>query len=163
MDAREAIKLNLNLAEFIALGYLEDLSEDELFHRPADGANHIIWQVGHLVTEEHEALEKLFPGTMPALPLGLVERYHKAQAAVDDRSAFDSIDVLMAAYRNVRAKTLELLAGQSDRDLDRITPESMRSYAPTVGAAFSMLGTHWVMHAGQWAVIRRQCGRPPLY
>lgn len=163
MDAREAIKLNLSLSEFISLGYLQDLGEDELFHRPAAGANHIIWQVGHLVTEEYDMLDTLFPGSMPHLPAGFAARYGKDKASIDERNSFDTLDVLLATYREVRAKTLELLDAQRDDDLDRRTPDRMQSYAPTIGAAFSMLGTHWVMHAGQWAVIRRQCGRPPLY
>jgi hypothetical protein len=28
---------------------------------------------------------------------------------------------------------------------------------------FSMQGSHWMMHAGQWAVLRRKLGRPPLF
>jgi hypothetical protein len=32
-----------------------------------------------------------------------------------------------------------------------------------VGALFSVEGSHWLMHAGQWAVIRRQLGRKPLF
>ena len=27
----------------------------------------------------------------------------------------------------------------------------------------ALAGTHWLMHAGQWAVVRRQLGRPPLF
>ena len=38
-----------------------------------------------------------------------------------------------------------------------------RSRAPSVGAAFSMQGGHWLMHAGQWAVVRRQLGREPIF
>ena len=42
-------------------------------------------------------------------------------------------------------------------------PEPMRAYIPDWGTAFVMQDSHWVMHAGQWAVIRRQLGRPPLF
>ena len=37
------------------------------------------------------------------------------------------------------------------------------SPTPTVASLFSLAGTHWVMHAGQWAIVRRQLGRPPLF
>jgi hypothetical protein len=32
-----------------------------------------------------------------------------------------------------------------------------------VAGIFLMQGTHWTMHAGQWAVIRRKLGRAPLF
>lgn len=163
MDAREAIKINLGLSEFISLGYLGDLSDQEFLHRPAPGANHITWQIGHLVSSEHQMMNQVFPGEMPALPEGFVGRYTKETVASDNASDFDSRETLIDSYRQQRGATLELLDRQSPEELDRATPESMQSYAPTVGAAFSMQGTHWVMHAGQWAVIRRQLGRPPLF
>ena len=58
---------------------------------------------------------------------------------------------------------LAALAGFSDDDLDAPSPEPVNSYAPTAGAAFAMLGSHWMMHSGQWVVVRRQLGRPPLF
>ena len=48
-------------------------------------------------------------------------------------------------------------------DFDKAAPESMKDYAPTVGDAFLILGSHWLMHAGQWAVLRRKLGKPPLF
>jgi hypothetical protein len=34
------------MGKFISVGYLEDLTDQELLHRPAKGANHINWQLG---------------------------------------------------------------------------------------------------------------------
>ena len=47
MQAKDAIKINIEMGQFISLGYLEDLTDQELLHRPAPGANHINWQLGH--------------------------------------------------------------------------------------------------------------------
>ncbi|MEX0819769.1 MAG: DinB family protein, partial [Pirellulaceae bacterium] len=66
-------------------------------------------------------------------------------------------------YQEQRAGTLAALAKLSDEDLDKPSPEAIQSYAPNVAAAFSMQGSHWLMHAGQWAVVRRQLGKPPLF
>jgi uncharacterized protein (DUF1330 family) len=52
-----------------------------------------------------------------------------------------------------------VLAGLSEEQLAGSAPESMQAYAPTVAAAFSMLGSHWLMHAGQWVIVRRELGR----
>jgi uncharacterized damage-inducible protein DinB len=163
MNARQAIEINLNLSEYIALGYLKDLTPPDLLHRPAANANHILWQLGHLIRSEHQIMEQVFPGSMPSLPEGFSDRYSSATADSDQPAAFDSLDVLLALFREQRQGTLSKLHEVTDDQLDQATPESIRSYAPTVAAAFSMQGTHWVMHAGQWAVIRRQLGLPPLY
>lgn len=163
MDARGAIRCGLEMAEFISLGYLEDLSESDLFHRPASGANHINWQVGHLIVSEHDIIEGCLPGSSPALPTGFAERYGKLTASSDERSQFCSKGDLIAAYRAQRVATLAALDKLSDVDLDTVSPEPIGSYAPTWGAAISMQGSHWLMHAGQWAVIRRQLGRAPLF
>jgi hypothetical protein len=39
----------------------------------------------------------------------------------------------------------------------------MRAYAPTVGAALTMLGAHPMMHAGQFVTVRRKLGKPILF
>lgn len=153
----------MDTAEMIAMAYLDDLTDEELLVRPAEGANHILWQLGHLVASEHQMLSQLSDPPRPPLPEGFADRYHRDQAAVDDPAAFDSREQLMQLYREQRDATLAQLDQLSDEQLDEATPEEMQGYAPTVGAALAMQGTHWTMHSGQWAVIRRQLGRPPVF
>ena len=42
-------------------------------------------------------------------------------------------------------------------------PEKFRSYCPTVASVLMMSPAHWLMHVGQWSVIRRKLGKPPLF
>ena len=160
MDSRQAVQLNLDMAAYVGSAYLQDLTDADLLHRPCEGGNHIAWQLGHLIVSEHNLMEIVCPGTMPPLPTGFAERYAKETAASDNAAQFDSKEALLKAYETQRAATLKNLAKQSDSDLDRATGVD---YAPTVGSMFSMMGSHWMMHGGQWAVIRRQLGRPPLF
>ena len=102
-------------------------------------------------------------GAMPALPAGFAEKYSKDTAAVDDPAAFDSKAELVKLFEQQRAAALAALAKLSADDLEKPAPEKMQSYAPNFGSAFSMLGIHWTMHTGQWAVIRRQLGRAPMF
>ena len=163
MNARDAIKGSIATAQMISLGYLEDLTDAEMMHRPHPESNHIKWQVGHLITSERMMVDGITPGSMPPLPDGFAERYTKETATSDDAQAFDSKEELLRVFNQQRAATLATLDKLSDEDLDKAAPESMREYAANVGAVFNMQGAHWLMHAGQWAVIRRQLGRPPLY
>ncbi len=160
MNARDAIKLNIESAQMVSMAYLEDLSDKELFHRPCPGANHINWQVGHLLVAEHGMIEKVAPGSMPPLPAGFAERYTKETASSDKPEAFSNKADLLSVAVEQRKGTLAALAKTSDADLDK--PTGM-DYAPNLAAVFSLQGGHWLMHAGQWAVIRRQLGRPPLF
>ncbi len=69
-------------------------------------------------------------------------------------------DQLLAVFKEQRAATLAALAKQSDSDLDKSTGVD---YAPTVGSMFSMQGSHWLMHGGQWVIVRRKVGKPALF
>ncbi len=163
MNAAEAIRLAIDSGKMISMAYLGDLTDEELLHRPDPGCNHIAWQIGHLIASEHQMIEGVAPGAMPELPEGFAEKYSKETASIDDASAFHSKQELLELFETIRSATLAALEKVSDEDLDKPSPESMQGYAPTVGAAFDFQGGHWLMHAGQWAVVRRQLGRDPLF
>lgn len=163
MDARTAIRINIDCSKFICAGYLADLSDADLMRRPAPGCNHINWQLGHLITAENRMIEAVVPGAMPALPAGFAERYTKETAASDDPQAFCTKEELMTEMERQRGATLTALARVSDQRLAEPSPEQLRSYAPTVADVFSLQGSHWTMHSGQWVVVRRQLGKPPLF
>ncbi|MDG1875260.1 MAG: DinB family protein [Mariniblastus sp.] len=163
MDTKTAIRITLETANMISTSYLGDLSNEEMMHRPTLGCNHIKWQMGHLIASETSMINSCMPGVMPELPDGFEAKYSKETATSDDAAAFDSKETLMQLYEKQRAGTLAALESIPVEDLNKESPESIRSYAPTIGTAFLMQETHWMMHAGQWAVIRRQLGRDPLF
>ncbi|HMC12653.1 MAG TPA: DinB family protein, partial [Pirellulaceae bacterium] len=160
MNAKDAIKISIDMGQKITLDYLKDLTDKELLHRPAKGANHINWQLGHLIESENQMGNMAVPGSMPPLPAGFAEKYTKDTATSDDASKFLKKDELLKLFEEQRVATRKALDKSSEADLDKPTGQS---WAPTVASLFSMAGTHWVMHAGQWAVVRRQLGRPPLF
>ncbi|MCA9269395.1 MAG: DinB family protein [Planctomycetales bacterium] len=151
------------MGRFITTTYLEDLTDDEMMQRPCAGCNHIKWQLGHLIMSERGMMEFVSPGASPALPEGFAERYAKETASSDDAQQFDSKAALLAAFDAQRAATLAILEQQSADDLDKPGPEAFRAFAPTVASLFELQGSHYLMHAGQWAVVRRQLGRPPIF
>jgi hypothetical protein len=159
-ESTASIKLGIDAGERISMMYLKDLTDAEMMHRPCAGGNHINWQVGHLLNAEHGLINKICPGAMPPLPADFSKRYSKEQAGCDDPQQFCKKDELLAVFREQRAATLAALEKQSD---DAFDAPSGIEFVPTVGAVFSLQGSHWIMHAGQWVVIRRQLGRKPLF
>lgn len=163
MNTKEALRLGLAWADMIAKSYLEDLTDSELLVRPIPGANHIAWQLGHLIKSENDMINEICPGTMPALPAGFSEKYTSDTATLDSSGGFHAKSVYLEAYAAQRAGTLAALDKMSDKDFDKPVPERFSSYTKNIGDLFAMQGAHWLMHAGQWAVIRRKLGRKPIF
>jgi hypothetical protein len=159
MNAKDAIKSALGTADFVLNEYVKDLSDAELLLRPVEGMNHIAWQLGHLVCSEQQMISAL-GHAMPELPAGFAERHGTEQAASDDRARFASKDKYLGLLASMHRGTLQALDATPEADLDKPGPESMRSYAPTVGAVFNMIGPHILMHAGQFVAVRRKLGKP---
>jgi uncharacterized damage-inducible protein DinB len=163
MNSQQAIQLGIDVGNMVSMAYLDDLTDADLLRRPHPDCNHINWQVGHLIASENMIINDVCPGSMPALPDGFAAKYTKETAKSDDAAQFCNKQELLRLHQQQRAATLAALTKLSDAQLDAPSPESMQSYAPTVAAAFSLQGSHWLMHAGQWAVVRRQLGKPPLF
>lgn len=157
MDAATAIKISLDTAEMIGMAYLQDLSDAELMKRPHPSCNHLNWQVGHLIVAENQMISGIAADKMPALPEGFAAKYSKETANSDDASDFASKDELFDAYKTQRAATVQVLESLSAEDLDKPTGVD---YAPTVGSMLAMQANHWLMHCGQWVVVRRETGKP---
>lgn len=160
MSPQEAIRATIDGCQMIVDMYLDDLTEAESLHRPAPGANHIRWQLGHLIDNERKFNELLSPGVAPALPAGFSDRYSPETAQIDDGTQFDTLATLRELARQQRAATLQILR---DFPAEKLGEASGIEYAPRWVDILVIQGTHWLMHAGQWAVIRRQLGRPPLF
>lgn len=163
MDARTAIKTCIDMGKMITDAYLSDLTDADLLKRPCPGINHIAWQLGHLISSEHAMVQAVAPGKMPPLPAGFNERHAKEAAQSDNPDDFLKKDDYIRIMNEQREGTLKALAEASDADLDLPVPAPFNSFLANAGALFSMQGSHWIMHHGQWAVIRRILGRPPLF
>ena len=161
MTPKDVIKSTIDMSHMVLTTYLGDLADEDLMNRPVPQANHIAWQLGHLITSEHKMLSDAGI-KMPDLPDGFAESYTKETSSSDDPSKFHKKAQYMEWMEQQRAATLATLSSTPEADLDKATPDSMKEYAPTVGAAFNMIGIHEMMHAGQFVAVRRKLGKPVL-
>jgi hypothetical protein len=159
MNAKEAIRIPMNTADFMIDSYLSDITPQEMMVRPAPGANHLAWQLGHLISAETRLVEAAVPGSMPPLPDRFAERHTKDTAASDNPSDFLSKDEYLALAKSVRAATLKVLDSQTEADLDKPVAGRLPPWIKRAGDCFATAGGHWVLHAGQWVVLRRHLGR----
>ena len=159
----ETIKASFAVPTMISEAYLGDLTDEELFVRPVEGANHIAWQLGHLIASENHMINQVRPDSMPPLPDGFAEKHSKETSAVDDPAKFQSKEEYLTLMQEQRAGTIAVLDSMSEDDLNSPSPEALQRLGSNLAGIFIMQGVHWTMHAGQWAVIRRKLGRPPLF
>lgn len=162
MNTKEAIQASMDISMFVLNTYLSDLSNEDLMRRPSDGSNHLAWQLGHLISSEVYLLKSICPDQEVSLPEGFAEKHAKDTVGVDDPAAFCSKDEYLQVFQQVRSATIEALGSLPESRLDDPSPEQFRQHFPTVGQMFTLIGTHPLMHAGQFAVVRRQLGKPVL-
>ncbi len=161
--AQDAIKTSLGFAREVTTMILNDLTDDELMIRPVPGANHIAWQLGHLISSEHRMLSAMAGTDMPALPDGFADRHNADASKSDDRSKFETKEKYLDLYETVRAATLVALDRVTTEQLDQPAPEFIRAFSPTVGHMLGLQAAHELMHVGQYSVVRRKLGKPPAF
>ena len=103
------------------------------------------------------------PDSMPALPAGFAEKPSTEAASSDDQGAFCTKDEYLAAMQEQRAGTLALLEKLSDEELEKPAPEDIQKIGATVGAVIAAQSAHWMMHAGQWVIVRRQLDKEAIF
>jgi hypothetical protein len=162
MTAKDLLRQIIERAHAITRSYVEDLTDAQLLVRSVPGSNHIAWQLGHMIGGVRRMLTAL-GHEAPALPEGFAAAYTRETADSDDPAKFLAKSQYLALLDQMKAASLSAVDATQENQLDAPGPEPMRQYAPTVGVVLMLLGTHLLMHAGQFVPIRRKLGKPPLH
>jgi hypothetical protein len=149
-------------ADFLKMT-LADFSDADMLARPAPGANHAAWQLGHLIVGEASMVNMVKPGAAPELPAGFADKFKKETATKDNPADFPSKAELLGQFEKVRAATVAWTKGLTEADLAQPCPEKLQRFAPTVGHLVAMTPIHVGMHVGQFQVTRRKLGKPVLF
>ena len=109
MDSKQVIQDVVATAERICQNYLADLSDADLLVRPVPGANHIAWQLGHLICSEYRIANVITANKMPPLPAGFMEKYTKDTAKLDEAAAFHVKDEYLRLHKEQQKAFFNLL------------------------------------------------------
>ncbi len=132
MNGSKVIETALGSTQHLVNMYLGDLSDADLLVRPAPGANHIAWQLGH-VTVSETRIARQAPGiSYPSLPAGFEEQHAQGMATKESTQGFLGKQQYVDLFNKVREATKAAAAKLSDADLDRPTEGQMASFAPTL-------------------------------
>jgi uncharacterized damage-inducible protein DinB len=163
MNVKDALRNNLLLTRNLLTQALSDLSDADLLVRPVPGANHIAWQLGHVVNSERGMISKNVPNqAYPELPAGFAERHNKESATSQDTKGWGTKAEYLALFNKVRDTTIAALDRIPETDLDKPVEGPAARMAPTVGALFALASNHALMHTGQFSVVRRKLTKPIL-
>jgi uncharacterized damage-inducible protein DinB len=164
MTGKDALKACLLSTQQMVGMYLSDLSDDDLRLRPAPGANHIAWQIGHVTAAEKHFIKEVVPdAAYPDLPAAFLERHGPKKGPDDSPAGLCTKAEYLDHFNKVRMATIAALDKLSDADLDRPNTGMMGKFAPRLGDLFVLLANHTMMHAGQFTVVRRKLGKPVLF
>lgn len=163
MKASQVLETALNSTQFLTNQYLNDLSDADLLVRPAPSANHIAWQLGHVIASEINLVRGQLPNAeYPELSAGFAEQHGKETAGQEPAKGFLTKQQYVDLFNRVRDATKATVAKLSDADLDRPTSGNMAQFAPKLGDLLMLVANHTLMHGGQFTVVRRKLGKPIL-
>jgi hypothetical protein len=164
MTGKDVLIFMLKSNEHMVKWYISDLSDADLLVRPTPNANHIAWQLGHLIVAEANVFLPKIPGAIiPPLPEGFAQQHNKEMASATSHSGFCKKAEYLALRKGLRAATLEALIKFPEADLGNDPQMGWGDKAPTFASLFAIVANHDMMHAGQFTVLRRHLGKPILF
>ena len=162
MNATEVLAHSLATSAHLFGTLAEDL-RDHPMARAADGGIHATWAVGHVAFSEAHFHQMITGVDNPLASWG--EHLAGGTTPTDDASVYPSYDEALEQLHALHKKTVELVKGMSETDLDRKVdgmPPEFDAFFGTVGKVFCAATIHPMHHNGQLADIRRSLGRAPL-
>jgi len=163
VNGKQAIRAALEGTRFTFNLYLQDLADEDLFVRPAPTANHIAWQLGHVIAGDRILVTSQLPEVrFPKVPPRFLEAHSPEGATKNGPDGFLTKCQYLELFDQMRAATMDALDNLTDADLDRPTTGKVAALAPTLGHVFLLISNHTLMHAGQFTVVRRLLGKPVL-
>lgn len=164
MQGKEVVKTALSAARDVLGMFLGDLSDADLTVRPVPSANHIAWQMAHLIAAEKMLLEGQLPGVKyPEIPAGIAALGSERTGKVNPPGGYATKAQYMDAFNKMREASIAAVEKITDADLDRPTTNMMAKFAPTLGALLILVANHTLMHGGQFTVIRRALNKPVVF
>jgi hypothetical protein len=144
-------------------GTLGDFSQADMLARPHPTANHVTWQIGHLIGAEARMVNAAAPGAAPLPPASFMDKFKKETASIDDPAFFPKKEELLEAFNKGRDATIAWASTLKEADMGHPLPEPVSRFAPTTGHLLVTIPVHVAMHIGQFQVLRRVLGKPVMF
>jgi len=161
---RDVLRFGLERAGGFVKMMAQDLTGEQMLHRPCPDANCAAWILGHLTLSNHGGLKSLGKeDDAPALPMPADEfqrRFQRAEGAPEAEEFGDTAQLLDAFDQSLTAY-IKAVDEADDDVLDRDFGSDKAPFSsPREMAAFFTI--HMASHGGHLSTIRRSLGKPPI-
>ena len=161
MRTTDYIRMSLEMSADEAIRLIEQMKDIPLTFPTAKGGNHPLWILGHQAVSEAKVINEIMLGNEN--PLGhWWTLFGPGTEAVAEASVYPSYDEVMSQFHQVRLRTLAVLEGLSEAELDQPSKKCSPAHQPvlgTFGQCFRHVAAHFSYHAGQVADAHRMAGR----
>ena len=141
---------------------LDKTPAENLLTQPFEGANHILWQAGHIAVSEDFFLQKV-AGRDPICPEEWNEKFSMGSTPSAKASDYPSLSEVRAKLNETRAAFQEWYRGMSESDLDTTLSDDLKGFAPTWGALLGSTACHEGMHIGEILALRKAMNLGPAF
>lgn len=140
-------------------GYLAGFEGPAWVSQPFPGANHALWQVGHLAVATHGIGGYL--GAMGEIPAGYEELFGMGSAPKGDLAAYPNPEGVLSRWRELRARFVEVVrAFPGERLHEKLKDEGMLR---TGAEIMAFMPIHDATHAGELAMLRKHLGMARVF
>jgi uncharacterized damage-inducible protein DinB len=136
---------------------LEGLAPHELWHRPTENNNPILWVAGHAVQTRTSVLRMLGE----PFDTGWGDVFSRG-SALHEQAAYPSREQIQEVAREVNRRLAARLAALDESQLSKPAGGPARPGAKTVADQIGFFALHDSYHVGQLAYIRKGLGYPAL-
>ncbi len=161
MTTKEHAFRILKFARKNTLAFAEDVPDDKLCWQPFAGANHVLWNLGHLASSDDWAVTVLDPSAK------MDERYMKVfgsgSTPSPDPKAYPSRSEVLGCLAQAHGRFLAAIERQSEADLALATAAELKDFAPTRMALLFAMACHEGTHQGQILACRKALGMKPKF
>lgn len=141
---------------------LDATPEDKITSQPWTGANHALWNVGHIALTDNYFLTAL-SGQESPLPESWEGLFGMGSQPVDDASKYPSFEEVKEALAERRTALIDWLSSLSEEKLAEELPENLRGFAANHAALPGTLACHEALHVGQITACRKAFGLDPAF
>lgn len=140
-------------------GYISGFEGRAWVAQPFAGANHALWQIGHLAIATHGIGGYL--GAMGDIPSTYEELFGMGSAPKSDLAAYPDPESVLSLWRDLRARFIDVVRQfPGERLHDTLKDEGMlRTGAEIIG----FMPIHDATHAGELAMLRKHLGMARVF
>ena len=153
---------DLNQVRAYANDLLDKTSEEIWFRQPAEGINHVAWQVGHMAIAQYGLCLKRVRGVKPEdAELFPVENYArlfgKGSTPSSNVADYPEPSEIRHVFDLIHTQVLDEIAHIDESILDESAGAKHPMFS-TKGEALRFSAKHEMLHVGQIALVRRIFG-----